>query len=357
MNLIADTAYKRIYGHAFMLAELLRLLLPDVPGGRRLLADLDLTAARRQPEQSVDAQGHRRHGDMVWSVPFLPGAARRGRRLVVFAEFQEPADPLMPLRLRHYVSGHFVAQADAGALRAPEPVPPALGVVLHSGARRWNAPRTMAGLRLPGGDAGWRADLSSESSELFSGDGHLLLDSAALTPADGREDNAAWLLAALEGPHPAHVERWLGALVRRLGPPAPGKLRDEAVEWALRTLGRRTGLDLGVATMAEVARLQADDEWDEYLKQWRIDWQERYFDDMVAIGRAEGVAQGLADGVARERALLVRQVEARFGSEAAAAVGRRLDGIADPARLERIGLAVVSASPDADILAMVDASA
>ena len=42
-----DPVYKDIYGHAFMVAELLRLLLAQSPAGLALLAALDLSSLER----------------------------------------------------------------------------------------------------------------------------------------------------------------------------------------------------------------------------------------------------------------------------------------------------------------------
>ena len=357
MQLTPDTAYKRIYRHGFMVAELLRLLLPDVPGGQRLQSALRLEELERMFEQSVDEQRHRRLRDMVWSVPLNGPAYPDWRHLRVFLEFQEPTDRLMPLRLRHYADGHRLEEWAKRPFGASDRIAPVLAIVLHTGAWRWSAPRTAAALALPDAATIWRPDLSSPSSPLLSGDGHLLLDSASLTAEMARVDNAAWLLAALENADVVHAAEWLGALIRRLGAATQKELQDVTVQWALRTL-KLNGMDLEVESMAEVAASQANGDWDGHVAARRARWMREYFSDAiaegVAIGEARGEAKGVALGEARERELLVELARARFDADTAEALRRRLDGVADPERLKQVGVRLVTCDSGAELLARLD---
>ncbi len=346
MQLTPDTAYKRIYRHGFMVAELLRLLLPDVPGGQRLQSALRLEELERMFEQSVDEQRHRRLRDMVWSVPLTGPAFPYWRHLRVFLEFQDPTERLMALRLRHYADGHRLEEWAKRPFGASDRIAPVLAIVLHTGAWRWSAPRTVAGLAVPDGAAIWHPDLSSASSPLLSGDGHLLLDSASLTAEMARVDNAAWLLAALENADVVHAAEWLGALIRRLAAPAQKELQDVAVQWVLRTL-KLNGMDLEVESMAEVAASQANGDWDAHVAARRARWMREYFSDAIAEGEARGVA--------RERELLVELARARFDAETAEALRRRLGGVADPERLKQVGLRLVTCNSGAELLAGLDA--
>lgn len=63
-----DPVYKDIYGHAIMVAELLRLLLSQSAVGLALLSVLDLSSLERVPEQSVSNRHRTGARDMVWCV-------------------------------------------------------------------------------------------------------------------------------------------------------------------------------------------------------------------------------------------------------------------------------------------------
>ena len=67
--------------------------------------------------------------------------------------------------------------------------------------------------------------------------------------------------------------------------------------------------------------------------------------------RAEGLAEGRAQGVERQRALLCRQAARRFGEETAAPLAARLAGIDDPDRLAEVGDRIVDCATGAELLA------
>ena len=67
--------------------------------------------------------------------------------------------------------------------------------------------------------------------------------------------------------------------------------------------------------------------------------------------RAEGVEQELERGLERERRLLVRQVERKFGTEVAEPVARLLAGIGDPDRLQDVGEWIVDCDAGNELLA------
>ena len=73
----------------------------------------------------------------------------------------------------------------------------------------------------------------------------------------------------------------------------------------------------------------------------------------VARARAETLERGLEQGLARERALLSRQAERRFGAETGARLTAFLAGVAAPDRFEEIGDLVVDCADGAELLARV----
>ena len=75
-----DPVYKDIYGHAFMVAELLRLLLAQSPEGLVLLAALDLSSLERMPEQSVSKRQPGGGGDGLAGEAAFPNSTGGGTR-------------------------------------------------------------------------------------------------------------------------------------------------------------------------------------------------------------------------------------------------------------------------------------
>ena len=73
--------------------------------------------------------------------------------------------------------------------------------------------------------------------------------------------------------------------------------------------------------------------------------------------RAEGVEQELDRGLERERRLLVRQVERKFGTEVAETVARLLVGIGDPDRLQDVGEWIVDCDAGNELLARLEGAA
>ena len=52
--------------------------------------------------------------------------------------------------------------------------------------------------------------------------------------------------------------------------------------------------------------------------------------DLLGRGRAEGMAEGVAEGTERQRTMLCRLAEGKFGPDTATELERRLAGVADP---------------------------
>ena len=328
-----DPVYKEIYGHAFMVAELLRVVLAQSAAGLALLEALDLSSLERVPEQSVSKRHRTGARDMVWRVRLNPSSGGGWLHLFLFIEFQSDVDFLMPLRVRTYFDD-FQMELWRGKRFGPNSrLQPALAIVIHAGQSRWRAAQRVAELVAPeprdvekgNGKPALRPD------GLFSGDGYLLLDSAQLTPDDGHDHNAAWLLAAFENPSPAHLAAWVEALRKRLAAPELKPLQETILRWADWIVRQRIGLDMGLSDMTQVNALQSDGELTDYVEARRRAWMEGYREEGREEGRREGRKQGLQD----HRRLLARQATRRFGSQ----VGQRLaEVLADADDLSRFDL-------------------
>ena len=76
--------------------------------------------------------------------------------------------------------------------------------------------------------------------------------------------------------------------------------------------------------------------------------------ELVGRVRAEGMIEGRAAGVERERTLLCRQAERKFGAETAAELARRLVGVADPDALALVGDRIIDCDTGTGLLEAVD---
>ena len=76
-------------------------------------------------------------------------------------------------------------------------------------------------------------------------------------------------------------------------------------------------------------------------------------DETIEEWRREAVAGVHAEGVARQRAMLCRLAERRFGSETGADLARLLADVSDPERLELIGDAIIDCESGDALIAAV----
>ncbi len=205
-----DPTYKRIFGHEFMVEELMRWFVADVHGARELVDALDFSEMVRLHEQSVtgDAETPRRYADdMVWRVRFRGRSEDEGAagwlHLVLVLEFQAETDFMMPLRIRNYVDNFHMEEWRGKEFRSTSRLLPVLPIVLYNGSSPWSAAPRVIDLVTPGASASVRANVASRADPLFSGEGYLLLDTRRVGADDLRLDNAAALLAGLENPSPS----------------------------------------------------------------------------------------------------------------------------------------------------------
>ena len=375
-----DATYKHILSFAFMVEELLRWLVADVYGMRKLVDALDFSTLMRVQEQSVTPSAgalHRHSNDMVWRVRLResddkdagPEVGRTGRsagpadaegapgaesgrwlHLVVMLEFQAKVDHLMALRIRNYVDNFHMERWCGKRFRSTDGLEPVLPIVLYNGASPWNAAARVIDLVTTGATQGARGEAGSNwrADPLFAGDGYLLLDTHSLGPEDLRRDNAAALLAGLENPTLETVATQVASLHARLNTPELRQLKTVMLAWVSWVARRRLGLDLETRDMAEAERWQDAGDIEAYYAAQVEAWKEGYRVEGRVEGREEGMATGRAEG---QRALLHRHAELKFDAETAARFAVLLDGVTDPEVFDTVLAAIVECDTAADLLA------
>ena len=390
-----DPTYKTIYGHAFMVEELMRWLVAERHGLHALAEGLDFSTLARVHEQSVTDAGvaqRRRANDMVWRVHLrergahdAPAPRARPRRgasnaistrtstrsaphahprrgaspggddaepeacgpwlyLVVMLEFQSEVDHLMALRIRSYVDRFHTEQWRGRRFGATDRLAPVLPIVLYIGKSPWSAAVRVIDLVTPGasGIGGGEADGPWRADPRFAGDGYVLLDSHRVEPEDLRRDNAAALLAGLENPLPSTLPELVGALCRRLRAPELRELRETMLSWAARR-ARRAGLTIEAEDMAQVNRMENPDDVEAfYMSRARI-WEEER--------RAEGRVEGRVEGrIAGQRESLRRHAEMKFDVETADRLGALIETVADQEVLDGVLAALLECDTPYDML-------
>ena len=93
---------------------------------------------------------------------------------------------------------------------------------------------------------------------------------------------------------------------------------------------------------------------EERVAEWPKQWFREGREQGAREGREQGVRKGIEQGLEHERALLRRQVAARFGEETAERLSGVLAGIADPEGLAEVGEWLVRCGTGSEFLARVD---
>lgn len=309
-NMQNDPVFKGIFGYSVMARDLIEWVIGDLHGAPDLVAGLDLTRLRRGHEQSVVGQPddlRRQAGDIVREAPFTnsPYADPDAwLKVVLLAEFQRTPDYFMPVRMHNYVGGHYKEEERRrdGDFGASDRLHPVLPLVLYTGRRPWPAARRLLDLVSPPPDGRVRQPSlalpngDSQGSDLFAGNGFLVLDFHRRQPDDFRDD-AASLFTSLTDPAPARAAAEAAALLSLLAGDGLRELRELIFKW----VKQESELDLGVEKMEKLDSLapaQMEDEIEEEV----VFWHERI--------RADARLQGMKD---RLRHLTVR----KFGSGAA----------------------------------------
>ena len=335
----SDLTYKTIFGHRFMVEELMRWLIGDLHGAGELVDALEFSAMERVQEQSVtsgtDGRLRTHANDIVWQVPFHgrpeADAGEGWRSLVVMLEFQSEVDYGMALRIRNYADNFHMEQRRGRRLRSGDHLAPVLPIVLYGGRPRWTAPARVIDLVTPGatGAGEYGAGVASRASALFAGDGYVLLDTLRVGVEDSDDGNAAALLAGLENLWPERIPAQLAALRSRLEGAELAPLREVIFRWVQHLAKQRNSVDLGIEDMAEIDRMHESGETEAYFAARLRGWQEEY--------RAEGRAEGIERGLAAERALLCRLAARKFDADTAERLADLLAPVGDTGRLAQVG--------------------
>ena len=327
-----DAAFKRWFDHKRMVEDLLRGFAPPA-----VVEALDFASLEQLPAEYADDEAGRSSGDAVWRARFR-GAAGEWLYLLILLEFQSTVDRHMAARILAYTGRMYLKLVRGGELPPDGRLPPVLPVVVYNGERRWSAAAEMAETI---------AAVGAALAPFQPRQRHLVIDEHALRVEDLPEENVVSAQVALEQgsvPAMASVLRRLSAL---LAGAEHASLRRAFAELTLgmveRSAAARTHPELASAlrAAAETGGLNAMGS----VLARRID---EYIETTAEARTRERVRAALLE---RERAMLSRQAERKFGAETGAHLAALLADVADPERLAEIGDRVIDCADGAELLA------
>jgi predicted transposase YdaD len=283
-----DHAYKLLFSHAEMVADLLRGFVHE-----EWVRDLDFSTLEKVDASFISGGLQAREGDIVWRLRW---GGDRWLYVYLLLEFQSTVDSFMAVRVMTYV-GLLYQQLIRERLLTPEGrLPPVLPIVLYNGVGAWGAAQDVAELvePVPGGLDRYRPQCR-----------YLLLDEGRLADSElaSLRNLAAALFRLEKSRGPEEVQRVVVALLEWLRGPEQAELRRSFGTWLSQVLlpARLPGVTIpGVMDLKEVKSMLA-----ERVIEWTREWEQEGFQ--------KGLEQGRERDLEEARAALVEAIEQRFG--------------------------------------------
>ena len=303
--------------------------------------------------------------DKVWRAPLKDGARlRNGERpyVDIALEFQSEVDRRMAWRMADYLHALRLNQRESGVAEREGRLPDVLAVVVHNGARPWDAPATLPGPLAGPPTAEGRARNAVRLYELV--DYATLAAERDLFGLRLPPGGPLATLVELETAPPEELARRLWQAFLRHPDAGSAGLR-RALHARARHMLRKRGLDALELTFYEnrLRRTRRGGEAMPTLMEATWDaWFEEHDARVSAQARAQGMTQGREQGLTqgRERGLaeggsrmLRRMAERRFGARTAERLSALLVGVAVD-RLADVGDWVLECETGDDLLERVD---
>ncbi|MBA3700485.1 MAG: Rpn family recombination-promoting nuclease/putative transposase [Planctomycetes bacterium] len=264
-----DTAYKRLFSHPEMVADLIRGYVD-----RRVAKRFDLSTLERCNGSYVSPDLRERRNDVVWRMRSASGWTY----VYLLLEFQSTVDRFMAVRLLGYIALLWQDLIAQKTIPADGLLPPVLPIVLYNGDRPWTAPRHLR--ELIASTPAFLSALQPSSSY------HFLDESRVPTIAGMRLRNLASAIFALEQTQGLAAQRKVIATLRTWLKDRPD-LREALGTWYAESLAPTGLLRLprnGRITIDEVEPMMATRILKDIQRQ-------------VAEGKAEGKAEGMIDAI------------------------------------------------------------
>ncbi|HKI04710.1 MAG TPA: Rpn family recombination-promoting nuclease/putative transposase [Thermoanaerobaculia bacterium] len=283
-----DHAYKLLFSHAEMVADLLRGFVHE-----DWVDDLDFSTLEKVDASFISDGLQAREGDIVWRLRW---GRERWLYVYLLLEFQSTVDAFMAVRVMTYL-GLLYQELIREKLLTPEGrLPPVLPMVLYNGVPAWGAAQDVAELvgPVPGGLDRYRPRCR-----------YLLLDEGRIAESElASLRNLAAALFRLETSRgPDEVQRVVAALLQWLRGPEQAELRRAFGTWLSQVLlpARLPGVTVpGVMDLKEVKSMLA-----ERVMEWTRQWEQEGFQ--------KGLKEAREKDLEEARSALLEAIEQRFG--------------------------------------------
>ena len=320
-----DAAHKYLYTLAPVVADLLRLVVPDWAD------DLDLAAPENVSTEYLDEDHRRRVGDMAWKVYFRNGQLADGSRpyILLLVEFQSSVDRDMARRVREYTGMLLDRLIRNDVMSREGGLPPTLAVVVYNGGERWTAIGEESHLaQVPSARA--RRDLALLQPQLYR-----RVDTGRGAEQDWPKNNLVAATARLQSATtPDQIGPRLLTEARRFAGPALRAFRQAMHAWAKASWANEMGAEAAFPSFEEL-----EQEKQEMATILQERWAARRAEERE-LGRAEGrelgLVQGRELGRADERTRLRRQAALKFGAGTADQLADRLADLTAFEDLDRV---------------------
>ena len=319
-----DAAHKYIYTLVPVIADLLRLVVPDWAD------DLDLAAPENVSTEYLD-EDHRRVGDMAWKVYFRNGQLADGSRpyILLLVEFQSSVDRDMARRVREYTDMLLDRLIRNDVMSREGGLPQTLAVVVYNGGERWTAIGEESHLaQVPSARA--RRDLALLQPQLYR-----RVDTGRGAEQDWPKNNLVAATARLQSATtPDQIGPRLLTEAQRFAGPALRAFRQAMHAWAKASWANEMGAEAAFPSFEEL-----EQEKQEMATILQERWAARRAEERE-LGRAEGrelgLVQGRELGRADERTRLRRQAALKFGAGTADQLADRLADLTAFEDLDRV---------------------
>ena len=357
-----DAAHKFIYALREVVADLLRLVIPDWVG------ELDLTTLEDLSPEFFDDEHRKRAGDMVWRACFRDGTLGNGEQscLLVLIEFQSTVDRNMAKRMREYTDLLLERLVRRGVVKREGGLPWVLPIVVYNGSERWTAPGEASELA-PLPSARVERDLMPLQPQRYR-----RLDAGARSPDDWPAENRVAATVRLQ--RSGSSRELLLARLREEMERFPGAeneaFRRALYAWAKALEADRTGGGLELPSFDEMERaegvematlLEANlNRWDARVRaEIRTEIQAEIRTEIQAEIRAEIQAEIHAETTERERVeegrRLGRQAALKFDAQTAERLSVLLEGMTVREDLDRVSDWIIECGTGEEFLTRVTA--
>ncbi|HWM90643.1 MAG TPA: Rpn family recombination-promoting nuclease/putative transposase [Thermoanaerobaculia bacterium] len=295
-----DKAYKRLFSHAPVVADLIHGFVRE-----EWVQELDLSTLEPFNGSYVSDDLRDRESDLVWRVRW---GGEEWVYVYLLLEFQSTVDSSMALRVMTYLGLLYQDLYRRKLLTPSGRLPPVLSIVLYNGYRPWGAALDISDLvePVPGGLERYRPSVR-----------YILLDELRLAESElpSVRNLAAAVFRLEQARGPAEYRELKSALALWLREPEHEELRRSFETWIGRVLlpSRLAAKRLTESEIKEIQSMLTPEE-----EEFGIDWSR----DWVRQGRREAMEEALR---AMRRSVLALLGQ-RFGPPSEE-VRRRVEGI------------------------------